>query len=83
MATAVRKHHHVRISDESHRALQELTVASGLSMTAIIDRAIEHYRREQIFAQVADAWAAMEDEFMDEHAALEGTIADGLAREAW
>ena len=83
MATAIRKHHHVRISDESHRALQELTAASGLSMTAIIDRAIEHYRREQIFAQAAAAWKTMDDDLMADYAELEGSIADGLEREAW
>ena len=81
--STTRKQHHVRISDASHRALQELTASSGLSMTAILDRAIDQYRREQIFAQAAAAWQTMEDELMAEYADLEGSIADGLENEAW
>jgi hypothetical protein len=52
-------------------------------MTAILDRAIDQYRREQIFAQAAAAWKTMEDELMDEYADLEGSIADGLENEEW
>lgn len=83
MATTFRKQHHVRISDESHRTLQAMAANSGLSMTAILDRAINQYRREQIFTQAARAWATLEDELIRENAELEGTIADGLEHEPW
>jgi len=52
-------------------------------MTAILDRAIDQYRREQIFAQAAAAWKTMEDELMAEYTELEGSIADGLENEEW
>jgi hypothetical protein len=52
-------------------------------MTVVLDRAIEQYRREQLFAEAATAWETMESDLAGDFAELEGTIADGLEREEW
>jgi hypothetical protein len=52
-------------------------------MTAILDAALENYRRELFYAEVAAAWQTMEEELMEEYAAFEGAIGDGLEREEW
>jgi predicted transcriptional regulator len=83
MAATTKAQRHVRVSDEAHRTLQELAATTGLTMTAIIDRALDQYRREQIFAQAAAAWKTMEADLMAEYSELEGSIADGLEREEW
>jgi hypothetical protein len=58
-------------------------------MTTLVDRAVESYRREQLFAEAAVAWEAILNdpealaELEREYAIWETTVGDGLVREEW
>lgn len=80
----------VRISVASRNALRALAVQSGESMQAILDRAIENYRRYRFLEEVntayaavrqdARAWSALKKELKE----WDGTLKDGLeADEPW
>jgi hypothetical protein len=74
----------VRISEVSHRILRELAEQSGQTMTDVLDKAIDAYRRKLFFEQMnagyaelrADpqAWAAAEAE----RKLWDATLMDGL-----
>ena len=74
----------VRISEEAREALREISAESGESMQAILDKAIEAYRRKRFFEQLnadfaalradPDAWA----EYQKELALWDATLMDGL-----
>jgi hypothetical protein len=49
----------IRISQEAHDALLELSQASGDSIQRIIDEAVKEYRRSKIFDQANAAYAAL------------------------
>jgi len=74
----------VRLSARSHGALARLAQESGLSRQAILDRAIEQYRRERFFDALDDAYRrlradpAAEAEYRQEMQEWDGVIADGL-----
>ena len=80
---------HVRVSSETHRTLQQLSNRSGASMTALLDRAVECYRREQLFADAERAYRELESdpdalaELEAEYDLWDVTVADGLGREEW
>jgi predicted DNA-binding protein len=80
---------HVRVSHETHKLLQEWSASSGNSMSAIVDRAIEHYRRAQIFAAAEREYRKLENdpeaiaEYEAELALWDATSGDGLEREEW
>jgi hypothetical protein len=40
-----------RISESTHEALRQLAEASGVSMQALIDRAVEMYRRQRFLEE--------------------------------
>jgi predicted transcriptional regulator len=88
MATTIRQHH-VRLSDASHQLLKELTERTGDPMSAILDRAIEHFWREQLFEEAERQWAAIQSdpvaraELEAEYALWDRTVADGLEKEPW
>ncbi len=80
----------VRISEASHQLLRELAKGSGESMQAILDRALEDYRRKRFLEECnaaygalranPEAWADVEGE----RRRLEGTLMDGLdSEERW
>jgi hypothetical protein len=79
----------VRVSERTHKYLHEVSELTGKPMTAVLDHAVERYRREQILKEANRAWAAMmEDpgtraEIEAEHKILEGTLLDGLEDEPW
>ena len=58
-------------------------------MTAVLDRAIEQYRRDRIFEQAAIEWEAIQRdpvakaELDAEHALWDATATDGLEDEQW
>src|SRR2546423_1831616 len=74
----------VRITEKSHRLLRELATESGVAMQAMLDQAIEDYRRRRFLEagnaeyealrQNPDAWA----EYQKELALWEATLMDGL-----
>ncbi|MBI4494948.1 MAG: ribbon-helix-helix protein, CopG family [Chloroflexi bacterium] len=74
----------VRISEATRAILRDLAAQSGQSMQALIEQAVEDYRRRRFFEQVDAAYAALRanpDEWqaeLQERALLEGTLADGL-----
>lgn len=80
---------HVRISQESHKLLQEWAADTGDSMSSIVERAIESYRRAQIFAEAERGYRELENdpealaEYEAEIALWDQTVADGLEPEKW
>jgi predicted DNA-binding protein len=83
------RQHHVRLSEDAHRTLMELSQSTGVSMATLVERAIEAFRREQLFAAAEAAWQAIHAdpaaraEFDAEYALWDTTVADGLQREDW
>jgi predicted transcriptional regulator len=80
----------VRISDTSHKLLGELAAQEGVSMQAILEKALESYRRQRFLEEVNAAYAAARQDreaweaLQQERAAWEGTLADGLdTEEIW
>jgi hypothetical protein len=80
----------VRISEKSRNTLRELAANSGDSMQAVLDRAIEEYRR-RLFMEAANAdYAALRQdpeawaEVLKERAEWDATLMDGLdPNEQW
>ena len=74
----------IRISCSSHEILKEESVASGRSMQAVLEDAIEHYRRQRFVQDVNAAYAQVREderawgEIVEEREAWEGTAVDGL-----
>ena len=74
----------IRISASSHEILKEASRISGRSMQAVLDEAVEHYRRQRFIRDVNAAFARVRkdpkewDAMRAECEAWEGTIADGL-----
>lgn len=74
----------VRISDSSHKLLGELAAQEGVSMQAILDKALESYRRQRFLEEVNAAYAALRhncaawETLQQERATWEATLEDGL-----
>ena len=76
-----------RISDSTHQVLRKLAERSGESMQALLDKAVEHYRRQRFLEENnrafealradASAWKAEQAE----REQWEITVADGLEKE--
>lgn len=83
------KQHLVRVSEATHRTLRELTARRGETMTAIVEQAVERYRREAWLAEANAAWAAIRAdpgamaEVRAEQELWDQTLADGLEEEEW
>jgi hypothetical protein len=77
----------VRISDDTRELLGELATQEGVTMQAILDKALEMYRRQRFLDAVNDAYAALHQDpdawqgLQQERAAWDATLADGLDRE--
>ncbi len=85
-------HTTVRISTEAQRLLRELAEEEKQPMQAILERALEAYRRKRFLEQVNEAYAAEQATpygkgqpgIREELSSLEGTLADGLdPSESW
>jgi hypothetical protein len=74
----------VRISETSRNLLADLAQEADTSMTAVLDAALEAYRRQRFLAQAAAAYEAIAidpDTAADYHremSDLDGTASDGL-----
>ncbi len=75
----------VRISENGRRVLAELASETDSNMTAILDEALENYRRQRLLAKAAAAYQALaaEDSSADagyraEVTALDAACCDGL-----
>jgi predicted transcriptional regulator len=74
----------IRVSLRTRDLLQELAKTSGSSMQAVLEQALEQYRRQQLLDATnaayavlradPEAWASLEQE----HLAWDQTLADGL-----
>lgn len=79
----------VRVTNATHRALQDLAAQAGEPMTVVLARAVERYRREQLLRDANDAWAAIKAdpvawrELKDEDKVWDVTLMDGLEDEPW
>lgn len=77
----------VRISSAAHDALRELARKEGRPMQAILDNAIEHYRRERFLRDANSDFAALREssgswnEELADRALWERTLGDGLEEE--
>ena len=74
----------VRISPTSQEILRELSSRSGQTMQAVLEEAIELYRRERFLAKANEAYAALRRDpkrwraELVERAAWDATQGDGL-----
>ena len=74
----------VRISENGRRVLAELASETDSNMTAILDEALENYRRQRLLAKAAAAYQALaEDSSADagyraELTDLDAACSDGL-----
>jgi hypothetical protein len=74
----------VRVSEETHIALRELSERRGQSMTEVVAEAVERLRHEDLLRRTNEAYAAIRedpaawDEVMRERAEWDCALADGL-----
>jgi predicted transcriptional regulator len=74
----------IRVSDKTHRVLQELAATIGAPMSDVVDQALELYRRQRMFVQANAAYAALRAdpiasaEWDAEIAVWDATLTDGL-----
>lgn len=74
----------VRISPETHEKLKQLAEESGEPMPAVLDKAIEAYRRRRFLEEVNRSYAALRRdpkawaEELAERELWDSTLADGL-----
>ncbi|MEA2589857.1 MAG: hypothetical protein QOH66_2784 [Actinomycetota bacterium] len=74
----------IRVSEATREALRELAASTGEPMARLVERAVEHLRAEEFFAELdrayeklrADADASAEE--AAERKEWEATLADGL-----
>lgn len=74
----------IRITTETRNILSELMQTTGMSMQAILERAVDMYRRQQMLLALNNAYAAIQsdeaawDELEAERTEWDTTLADGL-----
>jgi hypothetical protein len=77
----------IRITPRSKAVLRVLAKQEGKPMQAVLDEAIEHYRRDKFLDEVNAAYAALRNDpkawraERAEHALWDKTLADGLQDE--
>ncbi|MEW5987984.1 MAG: toxin-antitoxin system protein [Chloroflexota bacterium] len=75
----------VKISETGRERLRELAVSEGASMQAILERAIEYYRRRRFLEGVNAAYAGLQQDseatatLNEERALWDATLMDGLS----
>jgi predicted transcriptional regulator len=77
----------LRISTAAHRILRDLARASGEPMSAVLDRAIEEYRRKRFLEKANEAFASLKLDpkawarELEERRAWDATLRDDLEKE--
>jgi hypothetical protein len=77
----------LRISKGAHRLLREISQATGEPMNAILDRALDEYRRKRFLEEANEAFAAFKldpkswMQEIEERRSWEGTLGDGLDKD--
>jgi hypothetical protein len=75
----------IRISDGAHGTLREMSRAEGKPMAALLDEAVEAFRRQRFLEQVNAAYAALRadarawEAIEGERREWDATLPDGLA----
>lgn len=59
MARLTAKSHTVRVSARTHQELRELSESSGETITKIVARAVERYRRQRILEEANEQYAVL------------------------
>ena len=78
----------VRISPKAHQALKELSKLTGQPMPAVLDQAIEEYRRRQFLKGLSADFAALRrnpkawQQELEERTEWDSTLGDGLENES-
>jgi predicted DNA-binding protein len=84
MATATKQSTTVRISEQAHHRLRELAAQSGEPMQAVLDKALEQYRRQKFLEECNAAYAVLQQDpqawadYQEELAVWDVTLTDGL-----
>jgi hypothetical protein len=74
----------VRIAATVHQKLKQMAAQSGLSMSGVLEKAVETLRRQTLLEETNRAYAALRSdtkrwgEEQADRAAWEATLADGL-----
>jgi predicted transcriptional regulator len=74
----------IRIGNDARRMLRELASRSGEPMQRVLEKAIEHYRRQRMFDEADAAYLALRSdpeawrEEIEERRLWEVTLTDGL-----
>lgn len=74
----------IRVTQEAQNTIRELAEEYGVTMQEVIDKALKTLRREQFFAKLDEAYAALEadpeawQDWQDEIAEWDVTLKDGL-----
>jgi hypothetical protein len=77
----------VRISEEERKVVKGLSEKLGVSMTEVLNRAVEKYRKEVLLSETNKAYARLKekpDEWKDEleeRKLWDNTLSDGLEKE--
>ncbi len=77
----------IRISPQAKATLRELAEHDGRPMQSVLDEAIEQYRRDRFFRELAEGYARLQadpqawQEELDERRVWDSTLADGLDSE--
>lgn len=76
--------HTVRVSDAILFVLKQLARQEGTTMQAILEHAVENYRRQRFLEEVNASYEKLRknpqewESLQQEYRSLEGTLADGL-----
>jgi hypothetical protein len=80
----------VRLSEASHRILEELAQKTGQTPTDVLDKALNAYRRKVFFEELNAGYAALRADpqawaqWQDEIRSMDGCLMDGLdPNERW
>jgi len=77
----------VRISEEERKVIKGLSEKLGVSMTEVLNRAIEKYRKEVFLSETNKAYARLKEkpdewkEELEERKLWDNTLSDGLEKE--
>jgi hypothetical protein len=80
----------ILLSEASHRILKDLAVQTGQTMTDVLDKALDAYRRKVFFEELNAAYAALRSDpavwaaVVEERRSMDGCLMDGLdPKEHW
>lgn len=79
----------VRLREETHAALREMSTDCGVPITQLIAEMTEQRRRQEILRQGNEAYARLREdpkawaEELEERRLFEGTLMDGLEDDPW